>query len=178
MKVRGGLLIKKLDGLSGVKKMSDLISEGNTRATAVFIIKYLNSLGYKVNNQPFAENSWYFRNALVRANYNNLPAGVAADSRFLEAFFGNLLLGENNELKNRFMHLDWVAERDNMLSSGGTEQATEQVARLLKVLSLCRDHLRIGFALPTTILRCSDTYAFDLPIITPLVGVAIAVPFK
>lgn len=85
-------------------------SEGNTRATAVFIIKYLNSLGYKVNNEPFADHSWYFRNALVRANYNNLADGITADSRFLEAFFGNLLLGENNELKNRFMHLDWESK--------------------------------------------------------------------
>lgn len=82
--------------------------EGNTRATAVFIIKYLNSLGYKVNNEPFANHSWYFRNALVRANYNNLPKGVIADSRFLEAFFGNMLLSESNELKNRFIHLEWV----------------------------------------------------------------------
>lgn len=83
-------------------------SKGNTRATAVSIIKYLNSLGHKVNNEPFADHSWYFHNALVRANYNNLAEGVTADSRFLEAFFGNMLLSESNELKNRFMHLDWV----------------------------------------------------------------------
>lgn len=82
--------------------------EGNTRATAVFIIKYLNSFGYKVNNEPFADHSWYFRNALVRASYNNLPKGVTVDLRFLKAFFGNMLLGESNELKNRFMYLDWV----------------------------------------------------------------------
>lgn len=67
--------------------------EGNTRSTAVFIIKYLNSLGYKVNNEPFAKHSWYFRNSLVRANYNNLAKGVVADPQFLEAFFRNLLLG-------------------------------------------------------------------------------------
>lgn len=81
-------------------------SEGNTRATAVFIIKYLNSLGYSVNDQPFAENSWYFWNALVCANYSNRAEGITADPQFFEAFFRNLLLGENNELKNRFMHLD------------------------------------------------------------------------
>ena len=86
-------------------------SEGNTRSTAVFIIKYLNSLGYRANNQPFAEHSWYFRNALVRANYNNLAEGVVADPQFLEAFFRNLLLGEDNELKNRYMHLDWVGQK-------------------------------------------------------------------
>ena len=109
-------------------------SEGNTRATAVFIIKYLNSLGYKVNNEPFADHSRYFHNALVRANYNDLAEDVTVDSRFLEAFFGNLLLGENNELKNRFMHLDWGTEQDNMLSSGETEQVTEQVERLVEAI--------------------------------------------
>lgn len=87
-----------------------------------------------MNNEPFADHSWYFRNALVRANYNNLAEGVVADTSFLEAFFRNLLLGENNELKNRFMHLDWVDEQDNELSSGTTEQVTEQVARLLEEL--------------------------------------------
>lgn len=87
-----------------------------------------------MNDQLFAENSWYFWNALVRANCNNLAEGVTADLQFLEAFFGNLLLGENNELKNRFMHLDWVDEQDNELSSGTTEQVTEQVARLLEEL--------------------------------------------
>ena len=116
--------------------------EGNTRSTAVFVIKYLNSLGYKVNNQPFAENSWYFRNALVRANYNNLAEGVTADPRYLEEFFGNLLLGEENILKNRYLHLDWFDDQDKTLSAGdteqvteqGTEQVTEQVERLLLVL--------------------------------------------
>lgn len=109
-------------------------SEGNTRSTAVFVIKYLNSLGYEVDNKPFSEHSWYFRNALVRANYNDLSAGIAADLRYLEAFFGNLLLGEDNVLKNRSMHLDWHAEQDNKPSSGDTEQVTEQVERLLDAL--------------------------------------------
>jgi fido (protein-threonine AMPylation protein) len=85
-------------------------AEGNTRATAVFIIKYLNSLGFAVNNQPFAEHSWYFRNALVRDNYNNLAQGVTADSSFLELFFRNLLLSEDHPLKNRYLHLDWPGE--------------------------------------------------------------------
>lgn len=85
-------------------------SEGNTRTTAVFVIKYLNSLGYEVTNDPFHEHSWYFRNALVRANYTDLTEGVTAENRYLELFFENLLLGTNHELKNRFMHLDWVDE--------------------------------------------------------------------
>lgn len=112
--------------------------EGNTRSTAVFVIKYLNSLGYDVDNRPFAEHSWYFRNALVRANYNNLAEGITADPRFLEAFFRNLLLGEDNVLKNRFMHIDWVGEQENPPLDRDTEQVieqvTEQVGRLLIAL--------------------------------------------
>ena len=77
--------------------------EGNTRTTAVFTIKYLRSLGFDVNNDLFEQNSWYFRNALVRANYRNLTKGVNYDPLFLVRFFRNLLLGENNTLKNRYM---------------------------------------------------------------------------
>lgn len=76
-------------------------AEGNTRTTAVFAIKYLRSLGFKVSNDMFADNSWYFRNALVRANYNNIAAGIHETTEFLELFLHNLLLGESNELKNR-----------------------------------------------------------------------------
>lgn len=77
--------------------------EGNTRTTAVFLIQYLRSIGFDVNNVAFAQHSWYFRNALVRANYSNPLKGVARDYSFLEKFFRNLLLGENNELKNRYL---------------------------------------------------------------------------
>ena len=82
--------------------------EGNTRATAVFMIKYMKAFGFRVNNDAFEKNSWYFRNALVRANYNNLQKGVHSTTKFLEMFFGNLLLNTNHELKNRFMHVDYV----------------------------------------------------------------------
>lgn len=77
--------------------------EGNTRTTAVFIIKYLRSCGFNVNNDLFADNSWYFRNAIVRANYRNMAKGIDPDVSFLKLFFRNLLLGEHNELKNRYM---------------------------------------------------------------------------
>ena len=77
--------------------------EGNTRTTAVFLIQYLRSIGYKVNNDMFASHSWYFRNALVRANYKNSDLGVDYDYQYLERFFRNLLLGEDNELKNRYL---------------------------------------------------------------------------
>ena len=80
--------------------------EGNTRTTAIFIIKYLRSLGFSVNNELFERHSWYFRNALVRANYRNLVKNINYEPVFLVRFFRNLLLGENNLLKNRYMMID------------------------------------------------------------------------
>ena len=77
--------------------------EGNTRTTAVFVIKYLRSLGFNVTNTLFADNSWYFRNALVRANYADIQNGIYEDKSYLEKFFRNLILGENNEMKNRYL---------------------------------------------------------------------------
>ena len=82
--------------------------EGNTRATAVFMIQYMKTFGLRVNNDIFKEHSWYFRNALVRANYNNLQNGVHATTKYLEMFFSNLLLGTDYELKNRFLHIDYT----------------------------------------------------------------------
>lgn len=87
--------------------------EGNTRSTAVFIIKYLKTFGFAVSNETFAENSWYFRNALVRANYNDLQNGVYATTEFLELFFENLLMDAGHELKNRYMHIDFENESAN-----------------------------------------------------------------
>lgn len=87
-------------------------SEGNTRATAVFMIKYMKTFEFSVNNDAFEKNSWYFRNALVRANYNNLQKGVHSTTKFLEMFFSNLLLDTHYELKNRYMHIDY-AESDS-----------------------------------------------------------------
>lgn len=81
--------------------------EGNTRSTAVFIIKYLSSLGYSISQECFAKKSWYFRNALVRANYNDFPNDIHATTLYLERFFENLLFGGNNELKNRYLHIAW-----------------------------------------------------------------------
>lgn len=71
--------------------------EGNTRAAAVFMIKYIKTFGFRINNDVFEKNSWYFRNALVRANYNDLQNGVHATTKFLEMFFSNLLLGTDYE---------------------------------------------------------------------------------
>lgn len=82
-----------------------VFGEGNTRTTAVFFIKYLRTLGFDVTNDIFAENAWYFRNALVRANYNDLKNGVHETTEYLELFLRNLLLDEKNELHNRSMHI-------------------------------------------------------------------------
>ena len=82
-----------------------IFGEGNTRTTAVFLIKYLSKLGFNVTNDIFAENSWYFRNALVRANYNNREKGVTETTYYVELFLRNLLLGEDNILSNREMHI-------------------------------------------------------------------------
>lgn len=87
--------------------------EGNTRATAVFMIKYMKTFGFRVNNDAFEKNSWYFRNALVRANYNNIQKGVHSTTKFLEMFFGNLLLGTDYDLKSRYMHVDFVDESNS-----------------------------------------------------------------
>ena len=82
-----------------------IFGEGNTRTTAVFFIKYLRNLGFNATNDIFAENAWYFRNALVRANYNDLRNGIHATTEFLELFLRNLLLNEKNELHNRELHI-------------------------------------------------------------------------
>ena len=82
-----------------------VFGEGNTRTTAVFFIKYLRTLGFDVTNDIFAENAWYFRNALVRANYNDLKNGIHETTEFLEVFLRNLLLNENHPLQNRTLHI-------------------------------------------------------------------------
>lgn len=87
-----------------------IFGEGNTRTTAVFFIKYLRSLGYDATNDIFAENAWYFRNALVRANYTDLKNDIHETTVYLERFIRNLLLDENNELKNRYLHINHLVE--------------------------------------------------------------------
>lgn len=84
-----------------------IFGEGNTRTTAVFFIKYIRSLGFHATNDVFAKSAWYFRNALVRANYSDLGAGIHEDLSYLENFLRNLLMGESHELKNRYLHIAW-----------------------------------------------------------------------
>ena len=94
--------------------------EAETRTTAVFTIKYLHTFGFNFSNETFANHSWYFRNALVRANYNDLTKGVYATTEFLEKFFRNLILNEQNELKNRNLQIDEI-EKEAIQSAKQTD---------------------------------------------------------
>lgn len=91
-----------------------IFGEGNTRTTAVFFIKYLKTLGFDATNDIFAENAWYFRNSLVRANYNNLKKGIHETTEYLERFLRNLLLGENNPLHNHDMHISGLLSSEKV----------------------------------------------------------------
>lgn len=87
--------------------------EGNTRTTAVFIIKYLRTFGFDINDDVFAKHSWYFRNSLVRANYKKFDSNIFEDISFLEKFFYNLLAGTNYELRNRYTHISYQENVNN-----------------------------------------------------------------
>jgi len=107
--------------------------EGNTRTTAVFIIKYLRTFGFNINDDVFAENSWYFRNSLVRANYKNFEKNVFEDTSFLEKFFYNLLTNANNELKNRYTHIDYIQNTEYDSLKGNNYTLKEQaIINILK----------------------------------------------
>ena len=96
--------------------------EGNTRTTAVFTMKYLHTFGFILDNGVFQKHSWYFRNALVRANYSNYAKGVSATMAFLELFFRNLLFGEKNKLQNRALHIG--AAQSAILSVSKSQNGT------------------------------------------------------
>ena len=106
--------------------------EGNTRTTAIFTIKYLRSQGFKINNELFERHSWYFRNSLVRANYRNISKGVSYEPKFLINFFRNLLLGESNVLKNRYMLIDSPKDFTKKIPEQVPEQVPEQAFNSLK----------------------------------------------
>lgn len=135
---------KGLDKEKIIEHFTDFISnlwqihafgEGNTRTTAVFAIKYLRTMGFSVDNSLFAHDSWYFRNALVRANYNNYEKQIYATNKFLIAFFRNLLLGENNLLKNRELHINYT---NNSKSEAINEaiNANEAINEAIKINQL------------------------------------------
>jgi predicted HTH transcriptional regulator len=93
----------------------------------VFTIQYLKHLGFKVTNEVFADNSKYFRNALVRANYSNIQYGIKETTEYLERFFRNLLMGEKNELKSRYMIIgtSWNNEESTQETTKSTQETTK-----------------------------------------------------
>lgn len=125
------------------KFVSDLwqihaFKEGNTRTTAVFAIQYLRSIGYEVNNELFASHSWYFRNALVRANYKNAVQGINYEPIYLERFFRNLLLGEQWELKSRYLVINppvEYAEQPRKDAGNVTEKVTNVTENVTEKLT-------------------------------------------
>lgn len=132
-----------------------VFGEGNTRTTAVFFIKYLQSLGFNVTNGIFAKNAWYFRNAMVRANYNNLQKGVHETTEYLELFLKNLLLGEKNRLQNRTMHI-----------SGALKQDSEPVKQDFKAVKQDFDKLTsAGISVRSTnnIIKLIQKFGYDIP---------------
>lgn len=73
--------------------------EGNTRATAVFLKKYMLFLGYSnIDNTLFKDNSVYFRDALVVSNYSNAAKKIPPTYRYIESFLLNLIEGVNKPL--------------------------------------------------------------------------------
>lgn len=139
-----------------------VFGEGNTRTTAVFFIKYLQSLGFNVTNGIFAKNAWYFRNAMVRANYNNLQKGVHETTEYLELFLKNLLLGEKNRLQNRTMHI-----------SGAFKQDSEPVKQDFKVVKQDSAEIKQDFDKLTSagisvrstnnIIKLIKNFGYDIP---------------
>ena len=141
-------------GLSETEKVSHIcrfvsglwqihpFGEGNTRTTAVFAIQYLRSIGYQVTNNMFADHSWYFRNALVRANYKNVKLEIDYDFSFLEKFFGNLLLGEQHDLKNRYMLIqapsEWQGTDDKKMPTDDKPTITDD--KLESILSFLKEN--------------------------------------
>lgn len=132
-----------LDATQAIKHIAMFISgiwqihpfcEGNTRTTAVFMIKYLQTFGFSVSNQVFADNSWYFRNALVRANYNDLQNNIHATTVYLGQFIENLLTGANHDLKNRYMHIDYTEK-----SQSATSEVSKCKNCTLEELAILRD---------------------------------------
>lgn len=144
-----------------------VFGEGNTRTTAVFFIKYLRTLGFDVTNDIFAENAWYFRNALVRANYNDLKNGIHETTEFLELFLRNLLLNEDHPLHNRSLHIRGLygisqkANIDNPKANIESTKANIKNAFTVKTAShVCK--LLDGFGFQTIFGRADVQKLLDL----------------
>ena len=136
-----------------------IFGEGNTRTTAVFFIKYLRTLGFAATNDIFAENAWYFRNALVRANYTNLQKGIYETTEYLELFLRNLLLNEQNDLHNRNLHISGLLNKEKVDIQGVKVDIQDAKVDIESVLSAkCSD-----FTVKTMvhIHRLFEKFGFD-----------------
>ncbi len=145
--------------------------EGNTRTTAIFTIQYLRSLGYEVNNEMFAKHSWYFRNALVRANYRNIQKGIDYSPIYLVRFFRNLLLKDSWVLKNRYLHIrptdEWkeqprigTPQVPSKLSSS-TPQVPHKFSQHVETLVKCMDDTYMSSAEIMKSLGLKDRKSFS-----------------
>ena len=136
-----------------------IFGEGNTRTTAVFFIKYLRTLGFYATNDIFAENAWYFRNALVRANYTNLQKSIYETTEYLEVFLRNLLLNEKNELHNRNLHIS------GLLNGGKVDIESKKVDIQDKEVDIERilSEKRSNFSIKTIvhIYRLFEKFGYD-----------------
>ena len=143
-----------------------IFGEGNTRTTAVFFIKYLRTLGFSATNDIFAENAWYFRNALVRANYTNLQKGIHETTKYLEEFLRNLLLNEKNELYNRKLHISGLLNEEKMdiedIKGDIQSEKVDIQDTKMDIESVFTEKCR-GFSVKTTvhIHRLFEKFGFD-----------------
>ncbi|MGM9736048.1 MAG: Fic family protein [Candidatus Cryptobacteroides sp.] len=127
--------VKHIAGfISGIWQIHPF-GEGNTRTTAVFAIKYLRNFGFDIDNNLFEKHSWFFRNALVRANYNNLAKGILATDKYLVRFLRNLIFAEDNPLSNREMHISFQSiSKDLPKSQFDTLNCTLEELAILKAI--------------------------------------------
>ena len=123
--------------ISGVWQIHPF-GEGNTRTVAVFTIKYLRTMRLDLNNEYFEQNSKYFRDALVRANYQDLKRNISYSKEFLNNFFENLLLQGTNNLDSNYLFIQ-VADIKNV----GVNSKNVGVKPEEKVLSLVKDNNKI-----------------------------------
>lgn len=165
-----------------------VFEEGNARTTAVFFIKYLRTLGFDATNDIFAKNAWFFRNALVRANYNDLKNGVHETTEYLELFLRNLLLDEKNELRNRSMHIngEFNAKVDienakvdirNKLESFSNTISEKTVNHAIEIFSKCGKQAYFGRTMVEDITGLKSSGAsklikllVDSEVIVPVAG--------
>ncbi len=100
----------------------------------MFIIKYLRTLGFDADNALFYLHSKYFRDALVRANYQNLKANVFKSSIYLDKFFDNLLLGGNHVLNSEDLKIGKITDIESKITDKFTDILSKPELKFLKMI--------------------------------------------